>query len=91
MIDLARETLLTRPAAARLMGVSKDTIAGWITRGVRGIRLEAIRPGRWWKTSVEALQRFADARTQQELPAVETTPRGANAEALEYCRQHGLL
>ncbi len=91
MIDLARETLLTRPAAARLMGVSKDTIRHWIINGVRGVRLEAIRPGRWWRTSVEALQRFADERTRQELPAAGENHDGANAEALAYCREHGLM
>jgi hypothetical protein len=37
------------------------TLHAWIKRGVRGVRLEAVRVGGQWRTSAEALQRFYDA------------------------------
>jgi hypothetical protein len=67
MIDITQETLIPlREAPRRLpprpngkrMHIS--ACYRWISRGVRGVRLEAIRIGGSTYTSLEALQRFAD-------------------------------
>jgi hypothetical protein len=44
--------------------VHPRTIHNWIRRGVRGIRLDAVRVGSRWWTSVEALHRFVEALTR---------------------------
>jgi hypothetical protein len=46
-----------------------------VTRGIRGHRLEAVRVGSRWLTSVQAIQRWAEAQT----PGVATTPAGAQS------------
>lgn len=66
IIDLNHETLLSvaevprrlpsRPGGRR---VHISAVYRWIRRGVRGVRLEAIRVGGTMYTSVEALERFA--------------------------------
>lgn len=70
MIDIANETLLTLEQAADRLLVSKDAVYRWITHGSNEIKLEAIKLGVHWRTSVEALQRFADRLT----PSQESTP-----------------
>ncbi|XZE44022.1 DUF1580 domain-containing protein [Pirellulaceae bacterium SH467] len=41
----------------------KPTLIRWITRGVGGVRLEAIKMGgRYWYTSTQALNRFITKR-----------------------------
>jgi hypothetical protein len=67
MVDIAQETLIPlrevprrlppRPNGKR---VHISACYRWIQRGVRGVKLEAIRIGGTTYTSVEALQRFAD-------------------------------
>ena len=81
MIDLATETLLTLEDAAERLLVSNCPVTRWVTRGSKGAKLEALRVGGLWRTSVEALQRFADASTpaQQSDPAPAGTPHGATA------------
>src|SRR5262245_889697 len=39
---------------------SRSTVLRWVKRGVRGIKLEAVRLGNVWLSSREALQRFLD-------------------------------
>jgi hypothetical protein len=70
VIDLSTETLISLTQAARLRPPGRNgrpahvsTIYRWITSGMSGIRLEAIRIGGSLYTSVEALQRFADRLT----------------------------
>jgi hypothetical protein len=74
MIDLQAETPLSLPAAARIIPpgrrgrpVSPSCLVRWILDGVKTpggvVRLEAIRLGGRWITSVEALHRFADRQT----------------------------
>lgn len=72
MPDLLSESLLSAPEAARRVPPTRldrpthvSTIIRWITHGVRGVRLEAVRLGGRWVTSVEALDRFAAALTAQ--------------------------
>ena len=89
MIDVNSETLLTvRQVARRIPGqrgkpINISAIYRWIQRGVDGRRLEAVRIGGRFYTSVEALERFseplgvsegqptADASTQSTAAAVE--------------------
>jgi hypothetical protein len=70
MINISTETLLNLGQAARLLPPGRQgrpthpsTILRWITRGVRGCKLEAIRLGGSVYTSREALQRFAELLT----------------------------
>lgn len=68
MIDIATETIITLEDAAKRLVVSRFTVSRWVTNGSRGIKLEAIRVGGRWRTSVEALQRFAEAQTPCQEP-----------------------
>jgi hypothetical protein len=70
MIDAARENIMTfEQAAARLpRPVHPASVHRWATRGIPGpdgtrIRLEAVKVGCRWATSVEALGRFLAATT----------------------------
>jgi hypothetical protein len=82
MIAIDRETLLTLAQAARLRPPGRQgrpthpsTIYRWISRGVRGCKLEAIRLGGTLYTSREALQRFAERLTGAAgPPATPTNP-----------------
>ncbi len=74
MIDIKTEKLLSMSQAVRLIPPSRSgrsthtsTLVRWIHRGVRGRRLEAVRIGGSWFTSLEALARFA-------VPAASTEP-----------------
>lgn len=68
MIDLKTEKLISVVQAAAMLPPTRQakkthasTIIRWIHRGVRGRRLDALRVGGCWYTSVEALARFAEA------------------------------
>jgi hypothetical protein len=74
MIDLRNETPLslsqaakTLPPGRRGQPVTLSCLLRWILNGVKTpdgvVRLEAIRMGRRWITSIEALERFADKQT----------------------------
>jgi Protein of unknown function (DUF1580) len=74
-IDLRNEQTLSLSGAAKMLPpgrrgrpVNLSTIFRWIFDGIKGsdgvtIRLEAIKLGARWLTSVEALERFAEAQT----------------------------
>lgn len=84
MIDLSTEKLIPvrevpkllppRPTGKR---VHVSAVYRWIQRGVRGVRLETITIGGTTYTSTEALQRFADQRSNSiadsSPPSVPTT------------------
>jgi hypothetical protein len=72
MIDIASETILTLSEAAarqacRRQGkrVSTVTIWRWATRGARGIVLESLQTPSGRVTSVQAIQRFFVALSEQ--------------------------
>ncbi|MEK6236566.1 MAG: DUF1580 domain-containing protein [Planctomycetales bacterium] len=46
-----------------------STIHRWRDPGLRGVRLEAIRIGGAWHTSMEAFQRFCEALTELKSPS----------------------
>ncbi len=54
-----------------------------ITKGMNGQRLEALRVGSRWLTSVEALQRWAEAQTAARVGEAAAPPPAANRGAAE--------
>jgi hypothetical protein len=93
MIDLSCETLLTLSQAARLRPPSRggrpthpSTLYRWISRGLRGHKLEGIRLGGTTYTSREALQRFGERLTSGPSPAAAAAGadrRQQRAEAVD--------
>lgn len=88
MIDVSSETLRTLPEAAKRLPrrragrpTNTATLYRWIAKGVRGVRLEAIRLGGGLVTSDEALQRFAERLTAPGAAAVSPTARRKRAIA----------
>lgn len=74
MIDIAHETLLTFEQAAEKLQVSKATVYRWVTHGSNDIKLEALKLGGIWRTSVEAVQRFAERLTPAQEPTNSALP-----------------
>lgn len=70
MIDIRLERLLTLAQAAKLIpgrqgkALAVSTIHRWALDGVCGVQLETVLVGGRKMTSVEALQRFVEARTE---------------------------
>ncbi len=99
------EKLLSLSAlAARLPGhrgkptVNPSTIFRWITRGVRTpdgevVRLEAVRLGTSWRTSLEAITRFSAKLTSASLcsgappDTLPPTPKQRNRAATRASRR----
>jgi hypothetical protein len=84
MIDLKTETPINLRQAARLLPsgrkgrpVHVSTLVRAITRGANGCKLEALRLGKQWVTTVEALQRWGEAQT----PASCNQPRNRTSVA----------
>src|SRR5262249_31247799 len=62
------ETTIRLEEAARIVSTHFSTVYRWVLRGVPGpdgrrVKLEAVRCGRAWLTSREALKRFSHAMT----------------------------
>ena len=80
MIEIAKESLISLheipqrlPPRRSGRPVHMSTVYRWIQRGVRGVRLEAVRIGGILSTSREALQRFAEQLSGElDLPAVSS-------------------
>jgi hypothetical protein len=85
MIDIATETLINlRVGAARIPSAraGRPTHPATLSRLIQAGKLEAIRLGGRWVTSIEALQRYADRETRAALgddpaPAPPITRRRA--------------
>jgi len=94
-VDLRDETPLTLTEAAKVLPpltgdrkVHVNTLRRWINRGVRGVRLEAVKLGRTLVTSREALQRFADRLSERPVaPAPATAHIDRTERELD---RHGL-
>ena len=78
MIDVRTETLFPLdeapehiPLHRRGRKVHKHTPRRWMSQGIRGIRLEAIKIGGSWHTSTEALHRFFRALSVAADPSHE--------------------
>jgi hypothetical protein len=77
-VDLRKEELINLSQAARLLPpirngrpVQLSILVRAITRGVGGHRFEALRLGRLWMKSREALQRWVEAQTAIKVVAPE--------------------
>lgn len=57
--------------------VHHNTILKWITSGVRGIRLDAVKIGGRWYTSAESLKKFSVSLTDARKGA---QPRDVDAD-----------
>jgi hypothetical protein len=97
MIDMSREALLSMSQAARVRPLGRlgrpthpSTVYRWISRGVRGRKLESLRLGGTLYTSREALQRFADLLTGETAPTPAPSPATlASLKAEEELRRFG--
>jgi hypothetical protein len=88
MICVGSEQLLTLaqlakriPRRRRERPVHPSTVHRWRRPGIRGVRLECIRVGGAWHTSLEAFQRFCE-----QLSALEADTPPAPARAAEGAR-----
>jgi hypothetical protein len=98
-IDLSAERTLSLSAAARLLPparrgrpVTISCVLRWILDGVRisageVVRLEAIRLGGRWLTSVEALHRFGARLTPQFDDRVATTATSRTPNQRQRARE----
>ncbi|MBL8841268.1 MAG: DUF1580 domain-containing protein [Planctomycetes bacterium] len=85
MISLDERTL-SLPEAAKFVPrrragrkVATSTLYRWITRGVRGVRLESMAAGGGLVTSREALERFFATLTALRRPAPRTAAQDASS------------
>jgi hypothetical protein len=108
MVDLSAETILSLTQAARRLPpgrggrpVSLSCILRWVIDGMRRpsgdtIRLEALRLGGRWVTSVQALQRFAERLTPNpdcitsKTPRTQTARRAASERAADELSRVGI-
>jgi hypothetical protein len=102
MLNFRDETTLTLNQAARLLPPSRrgrpvtlSCVLRWVLQGVRTpagtVRLEAVRLGGRWLTSLEALERFAAAQTPQVDGSAPPTPRAVAAKRRAAERAGALL
>jgi hypothetical protein len=66
----------------------------WRTQGLRGVRLEAIKVGGRWCTSLQALERFFDVLSRGASPptptqAGDTPATVSSAESLRKLQEEG--
>ncbi len=78
MINLSSETLISIREAPRHLPkrpngkrIHISACYRWISRGVRGVRLDSIKIGGSTYTSTEALQRFADRLSAEKQCSVQ--------------------
>jgi len=91
VIDLACEQLVPvrdiprrLPHRANGKRVHISACYRWLSRGVRGVKLEAIRIGGTTYTSVEALQRFAERLSSSTpRPLAEPAPNQSRQKAID--------
>src|SRR5713101_4891784 len=90
MIDLRNETTISLSQAARMLPpgrrgrpVTLSCLLRWVLDGVKTpdgpVRLEAVRLGGRWITSIEALERFAARQTPDVGSERPQTPRSPAA------------
>ena len=83
MIDVNAEHVVTLSQLAKRLPCRRSerpvhpaTIHRWRNPGVRGVRLDCVRIGGIWHTSLEAYQRWVERLTAAE-PHSDTTPASA--------------
>jgi hypothetical protein len=106
MLDIRNETLIGLNQAARMLPPSRrgrpvhlSCIYRWILDGIKTphgkVRLEGVRLGGRWLTSVEALERFAAAQTpnldnRPQLPRTLNARRRASERAEAQLKKIGI-
>jgi hypothetical protein len=107
MIDLAKETPIATSELARRQPsyrgnkpMTHSAVLRWVLHGVKGadgrtVKLEALRVGGRWVTTLEAFQRFAEAQTpslNDDAPSTrtETARTRAAAKASEVLSNVGI-
>jgi hypothetical protein len=105
--ELLEERTISLAAAARMLPpgrrgrpVTISCVLRWVIDGVKTpagvVRLQAVRVGSRWVTSVEALERFADRQTpqfenvQHEAPRTGTARQRAAERAFQQLRKLGI-
>ena len=91
-IDFEAETIITLGEACRAFppnGISDATMARWIQKGVKGVKLETLLIGGRRVTSKEAICRFIQTQNAEEQPAAVITPaqRRRQSEAARQALQ----
>ncbi len=99
------EKLFSPAAIAKLVPSHRDkahvnasTVFRWIVRGVKTaggevIKLEAIKVGSFWRTSLEAIDRFSKKLTEASMPADAppspplSTPKQQRSAAVRASRE----
>lgn len=71
---LTEDVLTLKEAATTIQAATgikpdKSSLTRWILRGVSGVRLDAVRIGRHWVTSEQAITRFIEERTAASIKA----------------------
>lgn len=96
-IQIESEEMLTLADACRRVppnGISTATMARWIQRGVRGVKLETVVIGHRRLTSLQALSRFFAAQNPENTVAakvISPTQRRRQSEAArEELRRMGV-
>jgi hypothetical protein len=102
MIDVETEKLISLARAASLVPPARrgkkthiSTLVRWITQGVKGVKLEALRLGGRWFTSAAAMQRFAERLTPKSdepvmVPRSPVTRECASKRAERELRKLGI-
>jgi 2-C-methyl-D-erythritol 4-phosphate cytidylyltransferase len=91
---VALSVLARECGTARGKSRSRETVTKWVTKGVKGYRLEAYHDGVRWFSSRQALARFLAALSEIEAGTLETVPvrrtatRKAEAERLAFLERH---
>jgi hypothetical protein len=97
-INVSSEQLLTLsqlakrlPRRRRDRPIHASTIHRWRHPGVRGVRLECIRIGGAWHTSVQAFQRFCDRLSMPDAVPSNSAPQQDNPEPKENQQYQDLV
>ncbi len=83
-IDIESETVISLGAACREFppnGRSNATMARYIQKGIRGVKLETVKIGGRRYTSREAIARFITAQNAADAPQVAITPQQRRKQA----------
>lgn len=99
LIDVNVEHILTFAQLARRVPrrrrdrpVHVSTIHRWRDPGLHGVRLEAVRVGGGWVTSLEAYQRFVESLTMNAMDEAEEAQarnNDTNAEVEQQLKELG--
>ena len=90
VIDFQAETIITIGEACKAFppnGISDATMARWIQKGVKGVKLETLLIGGRRVTSREAIARFIARQNADDAPAIPAVTRAQRQRQSEAARQ----